>query len=74
MEWEGAAFPLIMEAAEMESPSSLEEEKLPCIFNDAQQCIALLSQCQELKEKEVVAGKQTVDSRATGRRCFQKGN
>lgn len=52
MEWEGAAFPLIMEAAEMESPSSLEEEKLPCIFNDAQQCIALLSQCQELKEKE----------------------
>jgi len=30
----------------------LEEEKLPCIFNDAQQCIALLSQCQELKEKE----------------------
>jgi hypothetical protein len=31
MEWEGAAFPLIMEAAEMESPSSLEE-KLPCIL------------------------------------------
>jgi hypothetical protein len=32
IEWEGAAFTLIMEVAEMESPSSLEEEKLPCIL------------------------------------------